>query len=284
MSADSTAGRDFSGRLEQHPLGALELNFIEAHSQEVWRTKTDIGRSTENHFYLLHIRRERLIVHQRGREAVVEAGSCVLVDSKEPYHFSFPEGDFCLSVQLPEHWLKTWLPAPEDLVARRWGPSDGGWGAVLAGALGNFSPDQCEDMPLPAGAMADQIGALLALAGGKPLIANTSHQAAMLRRVRSSMNDQLHNARLAPALVARELGVSVRHLHTLFAAAGSSFCTELTAFRLERASVMLKDRRFTGLAISEVAWRCGFKNPSHFSRLFRQRFGAAPLEYKKVVR
>ena len=48
--------------------------------------KRDIGRSTENHFYLLHIRRERLIVRQRDREALVEAGSCVLVDSKEPYH------------------------------------------------------------------------------------------------------------------------------------------------------------------------------------------------------
>ncbi len=69
MSADSTSGRQFSGRLEQHPLGPLELNFIDADPQEVWRTKRDIGRSTENHFYLLHIRRERLIALNPQRQA-----------------------------------------------------------------------------------------------------------------------------------------------------------------------------------------------------------------------
>lgn len=284
MSADSTSGHGFSGRLEQHPLGALELNFIHADPQEVWRTKRDIGRSTENNFYLLHIRRERLIVRQRGREALVEAGSCVLVDSKEPFHFSFPEGDFCLSAQLPERWLKTWLPAPEDLVAQGWGPSSGGWGAVLANALGNFSPHGFDDMPLPASAMADQIGTLLALAGGKSRTANTSHRAAMLRRLRSTMNDQFQDAALTPTLVARDHGVSVRYLHTLFAEADTSFCTELMVVRLDRASTMLRDRRFDGLAMSEIAWRCGFKDPSHFARLFRRRFGTAPLSFQKGMR
>lgn len=284
MSADSTAGHKFSGRLEQHALGALELNFIQADAQEVWRTKRDISRSTENHFYLLHIRRERLIVHQRGREALVDAGSCVLVDSKEPYHFSFPEGDHCLSIQLPAHWVKTWLPAPEDLVAQRWGPSTGGWGAVLASALGNFATDGFDDMALPASAMADQIGSLLALAGGKSRTAGTSHRAALQRRLRSTMNDQFHDAALAPAWVAGEHGISVRYLHTLFAQAGTTFGAELMAVRLDRASKMLEDRRFSGLAISEVAWRCGFTDPSHFARLFRRRFGAAPLAYRRGVR
>lgn len=284
MSADSAAGRCFTGRLEQQSLGALALNFIDADPQDVWRTRRDIGRSTENHFYLLHIRRGRLIVRQRGREAVVEAGCCALVDSKEPYQLAFPEGDFCLSTQLPENWLKTWLPAPEDLVAQRWGPPTGGWGAVLAHALATFSPQGFDSMPLPASAMADQIGSLLALAGGKPGTASTSHRSAMLRRLRATLTDQFHDAALTPASVAREHGMSVRYLHALFAEAGTTFGSDLIRVRLDRASTMLRDSRFDGLAISEVAWRCGFKDPSHFARLFRRRFGAAPLRFQRQLR
>lgn len=284
MNADSAAGHRFAGRLEQHTLGPLALNFIRADPQEVWRTPRDIGRSTDNHFYLLHIRAGRLVVRQRGREAVVEAGACVLVDSKEPYHFSFPEGDFCLSTQLPAPWLNTWLPAPEDLVARPWGPATGGWGAVLAGALGNFSAQGFDDMPLPASAMADQIGSLLALAGGNPRARTSSHRTALLRRLRSAINDQFADAALAPTQVAQAHGISVRYLHALFAEAGTSFGAELMASRLERASRMLNDGRFGGLAVSEIAWRCGFKDPSHFARVFRRRFGSAPVNYQKGLR
>jgi transcriptional regulator GlxA family with amidase domain len=38
-------------------------------------------------------------------------------------------------------------------------------------------------------------------------------------------------------------------------------------------------RRTPTMHVKEVAWRSGFTSAAHFSRMFRQRFGATPKEY-----
>jgi AraC-like DNA-binding protein len=47
----------------------------------------------------------------------------------------------------------------------------------------------------------------------------------------------------------------------------------LWRFRTERAAAMLVE---TGHTTAEIAYRCGFRNPFHFSRLARQRYGQSP--------
>ena len=47
----------------------------------------------------------------------------------------------------------------------------------------------------------------------------------------------------------------------------------LWKFRIERGAAMLGE---TGHTIAEIAYRCGFKNPFHFSRLIRQYRGLSP--------
>ena len=37
----------------------------------------------------------------------------------------------------------------------------------------------------------------------------------------------------------------------------------------------------TGLTVAEIADRCGFKNPFHFSRLLRKMQGNSPREARK---
>jgi len=42
-----------------------------------------------------------------------------------------------------------------------------------------------------------------------------------------------------------------------------------------------KDRIFdTSLSVSEIAYSLGFKYPQHFSRLFKQKVGVTPNEYR----
>jgi hypothetical protein len=43
---------------------------------------------------------------------------------------------------------------------------------------------------------------------------------------------------------------------------------------------MLGAPKTDGLRIEEVAWRCGFSSAAHFSRLFKQRYGATPKELR----
>ncbi|QDK78527.1 helix-turn-helix domain-containing protein [Spirosoma sp. KCTC 42546] len=52
----------------------------------------------------------------------------------------------------------------------------------------------------------------------------------------------------------------------------------IRSYRLTRAKLLLET---TDLSVSEVAWRTGYKNPSHFSTSFQEEFRIAPSEIRK---
>ncbi len=52
----------------------------------------------------------------------------------------------------------------------------------------------------------------------------------------------------------------------------------LTGKRLKHAGYLLKT---TNQSISEIAFNSGFENNSHFSRIFKEKFGLSPLQYRK---
>jgi len=49
------------------------------------------------------------------------------------------------------------------------------------------------------------------------------------------------------------------------------------------AYLLNQDRLLAGepCSLAELAWRCGFADPAHFSRAFKCRFGAPPREFRK---
>lgn len=54
----------------------------------------------------------------------------------------------------------------------------------------------------------------------------------------------------------------------------------LTNRRLEYGKYLLET---TGKSISEVTFDSGFENPSHFTRVFKRRFGTTPTEFKNAT-
>ena len=47
--------------------------------------------------------------------------------------------------------------------------------------------------------------------------------------------------------------------------------------RLEKAAALISGG---GVSVSEVAWKVGFKDVSHFSKRFRARYRVTPSEYR----
>lgn len=82
---------------------------------------------------------------------------------------------------------------------------------------------------------------------------------------------------LAPGEIAHRLGCSRAQLYRVFARHGLTVAGYLREVRLERcrAALATAGPRET---ISDIAFRCGFDNPAHFTRLFRERFGVRPRE------
>jgi hypothetical protein len=53
--------------------------------------------------------------------------------------------------------------------------------------------------------------------------------------------------------------------------------------RLQRAYHLLTPGDASKEQIGDIAYRCGFEDPMHFTRLFRQRFGPTPSELRSSV-
>jgi AraC family transcriptional activator of tynA and feaB len=281
MKADSPAPRNFSAAITQHPFGPIDLNYADTTAQDVWRTKHAIAGSRKHTFYLLYMREGQLKARQRGREALVQPGDCVLIDSMEPYSFSFPDTNRCLSVQMPEDWLRRWIATPETATAISYSTS--GWGRKLARTIGDLAERNFDELALPRASIADELGALLSLVGACGLETKAAHREMLLQRIRLNIRERMHDCALDAQSIAGASGISRRYLHLLFAEARTSFATELMNLRLERAKQFLSDARFTNESIGEIASRCGFREPSHFARRFGAAYGAAPAAFRRTL-
>src|SRR2546430_1157479 len=109
----------------------------------------------------------------------------------------------------------------------------------------------------------------------------TATQAAILHRLCQTVERKLDDPDLTPARVAEAEGISERYLQKLFEGSGTSFTHYLRERRLQRASAELTNPAEAHHSISEIAYRNGFNDSAHFSRVFRHRFGLSPREFRQ---
>lgn len=78
--------------------------------------------------------------------------------------------------------------------------------------------------------------------------------------------------------IADALGINRSYLHRMFKAfTGMSIQSYLLDYRMRKACILLKN---TDLSIRAVAHSVSYIDPLYFSRIFRQKMGASPSEYR----
>jgi AraC-like DNA-binding protein len=246
----------------------------------VWRTREAIGRSRESRFDLLYVRSGTFTFEHYGRRFALTQDQCVLIDSAEPYFFESSAFATGTSFQIPQKWLKSWVAAPHDGVGKVITDATA-WERALLATLSALSPQAVENLALPGEAVSEQVASLLTLALSPASVPAATHSHRLLPGIRQSLREHAHDETLSPAKVAQLHGISKRYLHALFATLGTTFSKELMSIRLERARRHLADSRFSHLSISEVGWRCGFTDSSHFARRFHQCYGLSPRAYRR---
>lgn len=92
----------------------------------------------------------------------------------------------------------------------------------------------------------------------------------------------ISDPKLSIAAVAKGCGISSRYLSFLLKLHGASFSNLVWERRLELAARWIASPE--PAAISEVAYRAGFKSPAHFSRMFKRVFNMSPREYRAAGR
>lgn len=106
-----------------------------------------------------------------------------------------------------------------------------------------------------------------------------SQHGALLTEVQQYILERLDDSQMSVPSIAMANGVSVRSLQLVFAEAGTSVARWVREQRLERCRRDLEGAS-AATTVTEVAFRWGFNDASHFSRVFKQEFGISPAEVK----
>jgi AraC-like DNA-binding protein len=99
-------------------------------------------------------------------------------------------------------------------------------------------------------------------------------------RVEYFIETHLQEPTLCPAIIAAAAGISVRHLHRLFAAKSCTVAEWIRERRLERCRTDLSDPHLRERHITDIALGWGFSDSAHFSHSFKQEFGVSPREFR----
>jgi AraC family transcriptional activator of tynA and feaB len=129
--------------------------------------------------------------------------------------------------------------------------------------------------PEVAAAMGSAVRALLAVLSG-----SADAPARRLDDLKGVARARVGDPELRAHDVALAFGVTARTVQSEFAAAGETFGAWLLAERLELAHERLASAGWRARSIAEIAAACGFRDSTHFHRVFRARFGATPGELR----
>lgn len=269
----------FVAELAARPLDELTVSVVRAEPHTVVRTPEMIRSHPGNDYLLCLITRGSAVITQQSRSAKLQDGAFGIIDAGEPFVVEGTTNFEQVVVRAPRAMLSARLP--EEALASAVGvgvPASGGVGAVVSRFLVDISTEGTQLFGRSAVSVATSAVDLIAAAIGDvaPALSPTQRiHRHDLEAVQRAMERDLHDPDLSAGQIGVALGMSVRYVHKLFSTVGTTPRVWLYQTRLDRARQLLLG---TGLTVAEVGFRVGFRDTSHFSRVFRQRFGVSPAQ------
>ena len=261
------------------PLGG-SFSIVSARSQRF----RSLGQDDGAMLVVLHLEGKALLQNDQQAHALAVGDFAI-----------FPAGvDFDLVCD--GSFRQVWLRLPSIAFSRRMLPpqafrvlpiaGDSGLGHVLSQLLRSVSDSlqELDDDELSAIeiAISDLIVATLnqrSDTGG-----TSSSQAAILHRICQFIETRLGDSNLGLAEVAKAQRVSPRYLQKLFESANGNFTRYIRERRLERCRGELAKPDDDSTSVSSIAFRWGFTDAAHFSRVFRDKYGMSPRDYRLNIR
>jgi AraC family transcriptional regulator, positive regulator of tynA and feaB len=218
------------------------------------------------------------LVREGGRTLAVSAGDVVLWDGLQPTNIEIVEPFYKRTLIFPRDRVLSVCPR---LAQHEVFPSLDGSGP--ARLLVRYMNSLAVELPhLDEAARAAAASAALELLRGalEPSLptSRATTRAAMRTEIGRYVRTHLQDPTLGPGSIASAYSMSIRALHALFEDVEESVAGLVRRERLARCMEDL--RRPTSGSVTEIAFRWGFSDAAHFSRLFKRAFGVTPSEVR----
>jgi AraC-like DNA-binding protein len=274
----------FYGAVSQSAVGPATFTNVDSCAQRVFRTPSRIARASEDYVLLALGNSGVNGVYQDGREAIVSGGQCAIYDTTRPYELRFDDSFSQTILQMPRKQLQQRIGAFDTLTATTFS-SD----RPLEGLVYEFLTRMSRTIEYVDSATATRL-----LDQGLDLIAmafagrmhdrspdRSFHRSTLLYRLKNYILTHLSDPELSMSQVAAAIGISPRYASDLMADEQSSFRSYVQMQRLERCKRDLSDPAHSARHVSDIAFAWGFNDLAHFSRIFKQRFGVSPREWRE---
>ncbi len=284
LVTDPVDRRAFIGRLTRMQVGDIRVSEARSEPATVHHLRQHVARAREALFMLCLQLDGVSINRQQGREAVLRYGDFHLLDSMRPYQVIFEQSNRMLVLSIPQQELARRMANPEGVVGVPMSGRSGISGLLSSLLCGFWQQRRNGDDRFLSPHFSEAVLDLIASAyASHTHAAPVCSSVAIARReqIRSHIELHLHDPALTPGSVATAIHLSPRRLHQLFESDGETVGSYILRRRLEECVRAIADAAQRGRTVTEIAFLHGFNNASHFGRVFRERFGLTPSEYRR---
>jgi AraC-like DNA-binding protein len=267
-----------------HRLGDIRLLELSGNPFGAVRGHAEISGDSDTYLGILYQRSGSTLCRIGDDRVIVGPGEISVWHSGRPVSFEMPEKFDKLCMIVPIARFESVLYNAETYEGLRL-PADSNLATLLGSYLSTLTNSVMtgnDNTPF------DAIDVTLELLGAAFRAQRRSSTIAprdqLFARISSGyIEARLEDANLSPKKIAEDNGISVRYLYTLFSEQGMTVSGWVRRRRLLHCRAEL-DGADTEASITEIAYRWGFNDSAHFSRLFKAPFGMSPTQYRSSRR
>jgi AraC-like DNA-binding protein len=266
-----------------HRLGDIRLVELSGNPFGAMRGRTEISGDNDTYLGVLYQRFGSTLCRRGDDRVIIGPGGISVWHSGHPVSFEMPEKFDKLCMIVPIARFESVLSNAQTYEGLRL-PG----GSNLAKLLGSYLSTLTDSvMTRNDNTPFDTIDVTLELLGAAFRAQRRSSTIAprdqLFTRISDDIEGRLNDVNLSPNKIAEANGISIRYLYTLFSEQGETVSGWVRRRRLLRCRAEL-DGADTEGSITEIAYRWGFNDSAHFSRLFKASFGMSPTQYRSSKR
>jgi len=269
----------FKGSIEIRHVAGLPLTRFSSSPLSFWKWPFDtVSAENRSCIVITQIAGVRRYI-QNGADVLLRPGDSTLIDSGKPWSSSCDTDCVRLYLRVPRWIMEDRLRLRNIPVAQKISGGLPSGAALFRLSLSLYD----EAKWMREGQSATAVEAFFNILSACVSVDDThvQHRPELMGRILRYIDAHISEPTLGPGEVASAVEVSVRHVHRLFSATGSTLGDHIRGRRLERCRNDLANPTFREKTVTEIAFSWGFSDAAHFSHSFKRQFGISPRAFRE---